>query len=88
MVTVSYLSARYLKGNLPNNVLYYALLKLNAYTRTPSYSIRRPSSYYPYPLPYPRYTNLARALDAAGWLTRNYGRYRWLWHSLEFDLVI
>ena len=65
MATVSYLSARYPKGNLPNNVLYYTPLKLDAYTRTPSYSIRRPSFYRPYPLPYPRYTSLARALDAA-----------------------
>jgi hypothetical protein len=52
MATISYLSARYLKGNLPNNVLYYTLLKLNAYTRTP-YGIRRPSFHRPYPLPYP-----------------------------------
>ena len=53
IATISYLSTRYLKGNLPNNVLYYALSKPNAYTRIPSYSIWRPSSYRPYPLPYP-----------------------------------
>jgi hypothetical protein len=64
MATVSYLSIRYPKGNLPNNVLYYTLLKLNIYTRTPSYSIRQPSFYRPYPLPYPQYTSLTRVLDA------------------------
>ena len=82
------LFTRYLKGNLPNTILYYALLKLNAYTQTPSYSKRRPSSYYPYPLPYPQYTNLAPLLGVTSQLTRNYKRYRWLWHSLKFDLDI
>ena len=61
MVIISYLSARYLKGNLPNTALYYALLKLNIYAQTSSYSKRQPSSYskrqpssyYPHPLPYP-----------------------------------
>ena len=38
MATVSYLSIKYLKGNLPNNILYYTLLKLNMYTQTPFYS--------------------------------------------------
>jgi hypothetical protein len=64
MATISYLSARYLKGNLPNNVLYYTLSKLNAYARIPSYGIRRPSFYRPHPLPYPWYTSLAYILDA------------------------
>jgi len=38
MATISYLSARYLKGNLPNTVLYCALLKLDAHAQTLSYS--------------------------------------------------
>jgi len=53
MATVSYLSAKYLKGNLPNTILYYTFLKLNTHTQTPSYSKQRPFSYYYYPLPYP-----------------------------------
>ena len=57
MVTVNYLSTKYLKDNLPNNILYYAFLKLNIYTQTPSYSKQRLSFYYPYPLLYPQYTN-------------------------------
>ena len=31
MATVSYLFIKYLKSNLPNNTLYYTLLKLNIY---------------------------------------------------------
>jgi hypothetical protein len=88
MATVSYLSARYPKGNLPDNVLYYALLKPNKYTRTPSCGIRRPSSYYPHPLPYPQYTNLTLILGVTSWLARNCRRYRWLLYNLEFNLVI